>query len=89
MPDRIVTIEGGRLIEDGTHEKLIRTGGRYATLHRLQSGLPETESIGSGASHAAARPESRASSTLPKLTGHQPTSISSIRSHEQRRDAVG
>lgn len=53
MADRIVTIEGGRLIEDGTHEELIRTGGRYATLHRLQSGLPEAGSKQTAASQAA------------------------------------
>jgi len=39
--DRIITIERGRLIEDGTHDDLIKTGGRYATLHRLQAGLHE------------------------------------------------
>jgi subfamily B ATP-binding cassette protein HlyB/CyaB len=39
--DRIVTLENGRLVEDGTHEALIRTGGRYASLHRLQAGLHE------------------------------------------------
>ena len=39
--DRIITIERGRLVEDGTHEDLIRTGGRYATLHRMQAGIHE------------------------------------------------
>jgi subfamily B ATP-binding cassette protein HlyB/CyaB len=39
--DRIITIERGRLIEDGTHEELIKTGGRYASLYRLQAGLHE------------------------------------------------
>src|ERR1700738_3747070 len=39
--DRIITIDRGRLTEDGKHEELIRTGGRYATLHRLQSGIHE------------------------------------------------
>jgi ATP-binding cassette, subfamily B, bacterial HlyB/CyaB len=41
MADRIITIERGRLIEDGAHDELIKTGGRYATLYRLQAGLHE------------------------------------------------
>jgi subfamily B ATP-binding cassette protein HlyB/CyaB len=39
--DRIVTLERGRLVEDGTHEALITTGGRYASLLRLQGGIHE------------------------------------------------
>jgi subfamily B ATP-binding cassette protein HlyB/CyaB len=39
--DRILTLERGRLIEDGTHDELVRTGGRYAALYRLQGGLHE------------------------------------------------
>jgi ATP-binding cassette, subfamily B, bacterial HlyB/CyaB len=39
--DRIVTLDHGRLVEDGTHDMLIKTGGRYAALHRLQAGLHE------------------------------------------------
>jgi ABC-type transport system involved in cytochrome bd biosynthesis fused ATPase/permease subunit len=37
----IVTLERGRLVEDGTHDALIKTGGRYASLHRLQAGIHE------------------------------------------------
>ena len=39
--DRILTIDRGRLVEDGTHDQLITTGGRYASLHRLQAGIHE------------------------------------------------
>jgi subfamily B ATP-binding cassette protein HlyB/CyaB len=39
LAHRILTIEQGRLVEDGTHDELIRTASRYATLHRLQAGI--------------------------------------------------
>jgi len=39
--DRIVTLDRGCLVEDGSHDTLIKTGGRYATLHRLQGGVHE------------------------------------------------
>ena len=39
--DRIITIDRGRLVEDGTHDDLVKTGGRYAALHRSQAGLYE------------------------------------------------
>ena len=39
--DRILTLDHGRLIEDGHHDDLVHKGGRYATLYRMQSGLHE------------------------------------------------
>jgi len=41
IADRVITIERGRLIEDGSHQELIKAGGRYAKLYRLQAGLHE------------------------------------------------
>jgi ATP-binding cassette, subfamily B, bacterial HlyB/CyaB len=38
---RIVTIEDGRIVEDGAPDALQRAGGRYAQLWRLQSAEPE------------------------------------------------
>jgi subfamily B ATP-binding cassette protein HlyB/CyaB len=39
--NRILTLDKGRLVEDGTHDQLVTNGGRYATLHRIQAGLYE------------------------------------------------
>ncbi len=38
---RILTLDQGRLAEDGTHDQLVKSGGRYATLHSIQAGLYE------------------------------------------------
>jgi subfamily B ATP-binding cassette protein HlyB/CyaB len=40
--DRILTLDRGRLVEDGSHDELVRSGGRYAQLLRLQAGIHET-----------------------------------------------
>ncbi len=37
--DRIITIENGRIVEDGSHDALMATMGRYASLHHLQSAV--------------------------------------------------
>ncbi|MGO9430704.1 type I secretion system permease/ATPase [Rhodoblastus sp.] len=37
--DRILTIEHGRIVEDGAHEQLIRQNGRYSKLHQMQGGF--------------------------------------------------
>jgi ATP-binding cassette, subfamily B, bacterial HlyB/CyaB len=39
--NRIITIERGCIVEDGTHDELIRSGGRYSTLYRLQAAIHE------------------------------------------------
>jgi ATP-binding cassette subfamily B protein len=35
--DRIVVIEGGRVVEDGNHAQLLAAGGRYAQMYWLQA----------------------------------------------------
>jgi ATP-binding cassette subfamily B protein len=37
MADRILVLQGGRLVEQGTHEALVAQGGLYAELFQLQA----------------------------------------------------
>lgn len=37
MADRILMFDDGRLIEDGSHEELMKKGGKYAEMFRLQA----------------------------------------------------
>jgi ATP-binding cassette subfamily B protein/ATP-binding cassette subfamily B multidrug efflux pump len=36
--DRLVVIDEGRIVEEGSHAELVRRGGLYASLWRRQSG---------------------------------------------------
>jgi subfamily B ATP-binding cassette protein HlyB/CyaB len=36
---RIITVERGAITEQGTHESLLRQGGRYAQLYAKQMGV--------------------------------------------------
>jgi subfamily B ATP-binding cassette protein HlyB/CyaB len=40
--NRIITVEHGRIVENGTHDELIRSNGRYANLHLLQAGAHDS-----------------------------------------------
>ena len=43
--DRIIFLEHGRLVEEGTHEDLMALGGRYARLFRMQASAYTGEEI--------------------------------------------
>ena len=43
--DRILVFDQGKIVEDGSHEELLRTDGHYARLWNMQAGgfLPDTD----------------------------------------------
>ncbi len=43
--DKIIAVERGRIVEQGTHETLLALGGRYASLHARQSGTPPPDRV--------------------------------------------
>ena len=53
MASQILAIDGGRLVERGTHAELMQLGGYYARLQRLQAG--EDPGAGDGAPTAVVR----------------------------------
>ncbi|WP_298305604.1 type I secretion system permease/ATPase [uncultured Erythrobacter sp.] len=44
--DRIITVEAGEITEMGSHEELLKAGGRYAQLHAKQTGMAAGEGGG-------------------------------------------
>lgn len=44
--DRIIALEAGKIVEQGSHDELLRLGGRYADLHRRQAGLSAARAMG-------------------------------------------
>jgi ATP-binding cassette subfamily B protein len=54
--DRIVVIDRGRIVEEGTHQSLVARGGLYARLAELQFNSPAAASVEAG---VAEMPRSR------------------------------
>ena len=66
--EQILVVEGGRIIERGTHEALYALGGRYYDLYTRQHGLETNLFLAPGESDSEARKENEAAA-LEKESG--------------------
>ena len=55
--DQILVVEGGRILESGTHEVLLAAGGRYADLYRRQYDLEKNLFLAEGEGDLVEEPE--------------------------------
>jgi ABC-type multidrug transport system fused ATPase/permease subunit len=60
--DQILVLDGGQIVQRGTHEQLLDRGGLYRTLHEQQTGERRREREAEPAAEPAAEPE-------PQLSG--------------------
>ncbi len=60
--DRIVVLEGGRIVETGNHAELMAISGRYRQMVRVQTGLDRTATAGING-YEAASPDPHPAST--------------------------
>ncbi|MEU2108303.1 ABC transporter ATP-binding protein [Streptomyces sp. NPDC019507] len=56
LADKILVMQGGALIEEGTHAELLALDGTYARLFRLQADAYLTDAADRGHDHTEARP---------------------------------
>ncbi|MBN1563110.1 MAG: ABC transporter ATP-binding protein [Anaerolineae bacterium] len=84
--DQIIMLENGRIVEQGTHTEMVKLGGRYANLWRLQTDqeMPEEDIRGIGRSDDNIKPraprppemedrtpEKRATAEFSSITKHR------------------
>jgi subfamily B ATP-binding cassette protein MsbA len=63
--DQILVVEGGRILEKGTHETLLAGGGRYADLYQRQYELEKNLFLAEGEGGAEEEPEAEAAPPSP------------------------
>ncbi|MCS7114863.1 MAG: ABC transporter ATP-binding protein [Nitrososphaerota archaeon] len=61
LANRVIVLDKGKIIEEGTHEELLRRGGLYAKLYEIQIGRPLSAELVSQSptTHHKARPSRR------------------------------
>jgi hypothetical protein len=78
--DRLVVLEHGRIIEQGSHGQLLELGGAYARLWHRQSGGFSADILKDGAAAASAI----ATPPSPEPYSEEPQPLEAVRAWERR-----
>ena len=80
--DQILVVEGGRIIERGTHEVLYAAGGRYFDLYTKQHGVETNLFLAPGEGGGEAEPAREATVSSGAAAGTEPDALGLIRGRD-------
>ncbi|HEY3132452.1 MAG TPA: ABC transporter ATP-binding protein [Acidobacteriota bacterium] len=83
--DQILVLEGGIILERGTHQELLQRRGRYFDLYTLQAGLEANRFINPGESEPSAQDLPTAAAGAKAISNAETTPLGILRS--RRRDS--
>jgi ABC-type glutathione transport system ATPase component len=82
--DRIMVVEEGRLVEQGTHAELMQLDGKYAKLVKIQTSVSKSDTIDTINAHEEEEKKLGGAEVAPELVVDKDTKLTPITGHRPR-----